>query len=165
MTPNQVKYAIVASARPLPATADPMSVGAGEADAYAATLAPPAGSANASVVRSNGTALLDASRGHVQVQTAGAPVTVVNGVLTAQLLVWDPTGYLVGWNPLSWYASTWAVTPWLPLNWSDEDWPGHNWGGHNWGGGAWEGSTWGGSTQPRDYGSPIEGAIWFGAWG
>jgi hypothetical protein len=165
LTPNQVKYALRASARPVPASSDPQVVGAGMVDAAAAVLAPPAGSANAGVVRSNGTGLLSASRGHVEVQTSTLPTTVVNGTLTAQLLVWDPTGYLLGWNPTSWQLSTWALLPLVPSVWSATDWPGHNWGGHNWGGGSWEGSIAGGVQQQRQYGFPIEGAIWYGAWG
>jgi serine protease AprX len=165
LTPDQVKYALVRSARPVPAGSDPLVVGAGLVDAAAAALSPPVGSANAGVVRSNGTGLLSASRGHVEVQTATVPTTVVNGTLTAQLLVWDPAGYLVGWNPTAWQLSTWNLLPLVPSVWSATDWPGHNWGGHNWGGGSWEGSSAGGSPRPRDYGSGIEGAIWYGAWG
>jgi serine protease AprX len=164
LTPNQVKYALLASARTLHASTDPMTVGNGEVDAAAAALNPPAGSANAGVLRSNGTGSLQASRGHVEVQTVGS-MTVVNGLLTAQLLLWDPTGYLVGWNPMSWYVSTWELTPWLPVAWSANDWPGRNWGGRNWGGGDWEGSIWGGDRMSRVYGLPIEGSIWYGAWG
>ncbi|MDQ6851457.1 MAG: S8 family peptidase [Actinomycetota bacterium] len=165
LTPNEVKYALVATARPLPGITDRMAVGAGEVDAAAAALTPPAGEANVGVMRSNGTGLLDASRGHVGVQTAGAGATVVNGELTAQLILWNPLGYAVGWNRPNWYISTWYITPLRAVTWSSEDWPGHNWGGHNWGGGAWEGASWDGNHVSRSYGSPIEGSIWFGAWG
>jgi serine protease AprX len=165
LSPNRVKYAMLASARTLPASNDPMTVGAGAVDAAAAALSPPSGTANAGVTRSNGTGTVQASRGHVEVQTAVAPVTVVNGLLTVQLLLWDPTGYLIGWNPMSWYVSTWELTPWQPVTWSAEDWPGRNWGGRNWGGGSWEGSTNGGDREGRSYGIPIDGAIWYGAWG
>jgi hypothetical protein len=51
------------------------------------------------------------------------------------------------------------------VTWSADDWPGRNWGGRNWGGGDWQGSTWSGTAEPRSYGSPARGAIWFGAWG
>jgi serine protease AprX len=34
-----------------------------------------------------------------------------------------------------------------------------------WDAGQWDGSTWQGTSEPRSYGTPIEGAIWFGAWG
>jgi hypothetical protein len=134
-------------------------------DAVGAALSPPAGSANAGVVRSNGTGLLSASRGHVEVQTSTVPTTVVNGTLTAQLLIWDPVGYLLGWNPTSWQLSTWALLPLVPVVWSADDWSGRNWGGRNWGGGDWEGSFGGGGAQPRQYGVRPEGAIWYGAWG
>ena len=164
MTPNQVKHALVASARDLPASSDPLVVGAGEVDAATAVLNPPAGAANAGVVRSNGRGSLQASRGHVETQTLLAPGTIVNGTLTTQLIAWDPTGFLLGWSTTGWYLSTWALTPLLAVTWSDDDWPGRNWGGRNWGGGDWQGSTWGGTTTPRSYGSPILGSIWLGAW-
>jgi serine protease AprX len=165
LQPDQVKFALMATARALPASSDQLAVGKGEVDAAAAALNPPPGWANSGVPRSNGTGVLDLSRGHVQVQASVGPETIVNGLLTAQLLLWDPSSLLIGWNPLSWYVSTWEPFPWLPIEWSATDWPGHNWGGHNWGGGQWNGSAWGGSSRPRRYGTPIEGAIWFGAWG
>jgi serine protease AprX len=165
MTPNQVKYALLRTARGLPASSDPMTVGAGEVDAGEATLNPPAGSANAGVTRSGATGSLQGARGHVEVQTLASPATVINGVLTAQNVAWDPTGFLLGWNPLSWYVSVWAVTPFLAVTWSADDWPGRNWGGRNWGGGDWEGSKYGTTSYPRKYGKPIDGSIWYGAWG
>jgi hypothetical protein len=165
LSPDQVKYALTHTARALQAGADPMVVGAGMVDAAAATLNPPAGSANAGVIRSNGTGSLQSSRGHVSVETTTLPVTVVNGCLTAQLVLWDPTGYLLSWTPLSWGVSTWAVTPLLPVRWAGDDWSGRNWGGRNWGGGDWQGSSWEGQPMDRDYGEPTDGALWYGAWG
>jgi serine protease AprX len=165
MTPNQVKHALLETARPLPGGTDPTITGRGLVDASAATLSPPAGSANAGVVRSNGLGSLQLSRGHVEVQTLLSPTTVINGLLTAQLLVWDPTGFLLGWNPTTWYLSTWALTPALAVTWSADDWPGRNWGGRNWGGGDWEGSVFDGTPYQRGYGTPIDGSIWYGAWG
>jgi serine protease AprX len=165
LTPDQVKYALTATARSLSGSSDPMAVGAGEVDASAAALAPPVGQANVGVIRSNGTGLISASRGHVEVQADDPQTTLVDGALTAQLIAWNPCGYTVGWNGLNWYFSTWYVTPFFAVTWSSADWPGHNWGGHNWGGGAWEGASWDGTYLDRSYGSPIEGSVWFGAWG
>jgi len=165
MTPNQVKYALLETARDLPASSDPMTVGAGEVDAAEATLHPPAGSANGGITRSNASGTLAGARGHVEVQTLTTPTTVINGVLTAQNIAWDPAGFLLGWTSLSWYVSTWAITPFLAVTWSADDWPGRNWGGRNWGGGDWEGSTYGSTTYSRNYGRPIDGSIWYGAWG
>jgi len=165
LQPNQVKYALMQTARTLPASSDPRVVGAGAVDASAATLSPPAGAANQGVIRGTGTGLLQASRGHVSVETTTLPNTVVNGQLTAQLVLWDPLGYLIGWTPVSWTVSTWAVTPLRPVRWDPDDWSGRNWGGRNWGGGDWQGSTWEGEPVNRDYGQPTDGALWFGAWG
>jgi serine protease AprX len=165
LQPDQVKYALMHTARALPAGSDPMVVGAGSVDASAAALDPPAGAANGGVVRSNGTGLLDLSRGHVRVETTTLPTTIVNGTLTAQLLLWNPTGYLLGWSQLGWLVSPWALTPVLPVGWADSDWSGRNWGGRNWGGGDWQGATWEGAPVKRDYGDPTDGALWFGAWG
>jgi serine protease AprX len=166
MTPDQVKYALVGSARVLPAGSDPLVVGAGEVDAATAVLNPPSGTANQGVVRSNGTGLLPLSRGHVSVQTVGVPTTVVNGALTAQLVLWSPVNYLLPWTPSTWLVSTWALTPWLAVTWDDDDWSGRNWGGRNWGGGDWQGASWGATADTgRDYGAGTDGALWFGAWG
>jgi serine protease AprX len=166
MTPDQVKYALMQSARPLTASSDPNAVGTGTVDAARAVLNPPAGSANQGVVRSNGTGLLQGSRGHVSVQTTGVNSTVVNGLLTAQLIVWSPTNYLLPWTPTTWVVSTWALTPLLAVRWSDDDWSGRNWGGRNWGGGDWQGAQWGSDTSTaRSYGTGGDGALWFGAWG
>jgi subtilisin family serine protease len=165
LQPNQVKYALTHTADSLPASSDPLAVGSGSVDAAAAALNPPAGSANQGVVRSNGTGLLELSRGHVSVETTGVSNTVVNGGLTVQLLLWDPTGYLLGWSPLGWLLSTWALTPLLPVQWAGTDSNGRNWGGRNWGGGDWQGATWEGDSVKRDYGEPTDGALWFGAWG
>lgn len=153
LTPDRIKYALAKTARPLAASSDPMAVGAGEVDAYAATVAPPAGVANVGVTRSNGTGVLDASRGRVEVETS-TDHTVVDGLLTAQLLAWNPTLFLAGWSIPGWYLSTWYVNPRLPVTWAGNDWPGHNWGG-----GQWEGND-----VSRSYGAPTAGSAWYGAW-
>jgi serine protease AprX len=160
MTPDAVKYAMLGTARAA-ASRDAGAVGAGVVDAYAATVAPPQGRANAGVERSNGTGLIDLSRGRVSVSTTVGQQTVVSGQLTAQLLAWDPVGYLAPWTPVRWYVSTWAISPWMPLTWAGSDWPGHNWGGDTWGGATFYGEPVNGS-----YGMPAtQAAAWYGAWG
>jgi serine protease AprX len=158
LEPDEVKYALAATARPLPASGDPMAVGAGEVDATVA-VNPPAGTANAGIVRSTGKGSLDVSRGGVSVQTATLPQVAIDGMLTAQDVAWDPSSFLLGWNPVGWYTSTWYITPWLPVTWSGDGWPGHNWAG-----GDWEGAEWDGTSVDGSYGTPLEGSAWFGAW-
>ena len=158
MTPDRVKYALRATARKV-ASNDPMAVGAGSTDAYAAALSAPAGVANQGLARSDGMGSLAASRGSVQVQSDDPGGTVLgptsNATLTAQLLAWNPLGYLTGgWLGPDWYLSTWNVSRWYRVSWYGTDWPSHR----------WHGSSWYGQTQDEGYGSPRPGSAWYGAW-
>ena len=110
--PNRVKYALTATTRGA-ASDDPMDVGAGVVDAYAASFAAPAGNANAGLDRSTGLGSLDASRGTVQVQADNPDQTVVNGFLTMQLALWDPIAYTgLPWTPATWQLSQFAGGAW-----------------------------------------------------
>jgi hypothetical protein len=102
---------------------------------------------------------LAASRGSVQVQSDDPGGTVLgptsNATLTAQLLAWNPLGYLTGgWLGPDWYLSTWNVSRWYRVSWYGTDWPSHR----------WHGSSWYGQTQDEGYGSPRPGSAWYGAW-
>ena len=159
-TPNRVKYALTATAREA-ASDDPMDVGAGVADAYDATFAAPDGTANAGLDHSTGMGSLDMSRGTVQVQADDADQTVVNGVLTLQLLAYDPVTFTaLPWTPLSWQLSQWYGAAWYGAAWYGAAWYGAAWYGAAWYGAAWyghpEGAAW--------YGAAWYGAAWYGAW-
>src|SRR5579859_2689437 len=156
LLPNQVKFALMATARPA-ASASWFDVGACAVDAYTATVAPPAGSANANTPDSNGLGALDLSRGSVRVATTGPLPVVVSGLLTAQLVLWDPVGFLTGdWSASTWYVSVWNLSPWQAVQWWGSNWEGSNWEGSQWYG-TFDGSSW--------YGSNWEGSAWYGAWG
>jgi len=157
-TPDRVKYALVATARDA-ASGDPMAVGNGVVDADAAGFSAPAGSANQGLARSNGQGSLALSRGSVQVQLDDPLGTVLGPVLgatlTAQLLLWNPTGYTgLPWVPSNWYLSTWEVHRWNRVTWYGNDWPGFK----------WRGSSWYGQEQNDSYGSSLPGSAWYGAW-
>jgi serine protease AprX len=124
-TPDRVKYAMAATTRPA-ASDDPMAVGSGVVDAHAATFSAPAGTANGGLDRSSGLGSLDASRGTVQVQADDAPQTVVSGLLTLQLLLYNPIEY--------------AGLPWTPLTWQLSQWYGASWYGASWYGASWYGA-------------------------
>ncbi|MGH3369397.1 MAG: S8 family peptidase, partial [Nocardioidaceae bacterium] len=140
-SPNRVKFALTATARPV-ATTDTMSVGSGVIDAYAAAFSAPAGEANQGVPRSNGMGSLDLSRGTVQVQADDAPQTLVSGLLTLQLLLWDPLLYTaVPWNSVTWYGSQWYGSQWYGSQWYGSQWYGQ-FEGSQWYGSQWYGSQW-----------------------
>jgi hypothetical protein len=157
-TPDRVKHALVATARDA-ASDDPMAVGAGVVNAYAAAFSAPQGVANQGLARSNGQGSLALSRGSVQVKTNDLLGTVLGPVLgatlTAQLLLWNPGGYTgAKWVPSDWYLSTWELYRWNRVSWYGNDWPGYK----------WRGSSWYGEGQDESYGSSLPGSAWYGAW-
>jgi serine protease AprX len=155
MTPDRVKYALTATARPVAST-DRMAVGAGLIDVFSASFGAPAGVANQGLDRSNGLGSLDLSRGSVRVQTTTLLPTLITGLLTAQLLLWDPITFtLVPWTGSSWYGSSWYGSSWYGSSWYGSSWYGSSWYGSSWYG-QMEGSSW--------YGSSWYGSSWYGAW-
>jgi len=164
-SPNRVKYALTATARPA-ASSDPMDVGAGVADAYAATFSAPAGTANAGLDHSTGLGSLDASRGSVQVQADNTDQTIVNGYLTMQLLLWDPIAYTgLPWNSTTWQVSQFSGGAWYGGAWYGGAWYGGAWYGGAWYGGAWYGQPDGGAWYGGAwYGGAWYGGAWYGAW-
>ena len=158
LSPDRVKYALSATARGS-ASVDPLSVGAGTVDAYAAAYGAPSGVANIGLGRSTGQGNLGASRGTVQTvadDPAGTVLgPVLGSVLTVQLLVWNPLGYTGGgWRESDWYLSTWEAFRFYRVGWYSSDWPGYN----------WRGSSWYGQEQDESYGSALPGSAWYGAW-
>jgi serine protease AprX len=157
-TPDRVKHALAATAKDA-ASDDRMAVGAGVVDANAAAFSAPAGLANQGLARSNGQGSLALSRGSVQVQANDPLGTVLGPVLgatlTAQLLLWNPTGYTgAPWLPSDWYLSTWEIHRWNRVTWYGNDWPARKWAG----------SSWYGQQQDESYGSSLSGSAWYGAW-
>ena len=160
-TPNRVKYAMTSTARGA-ASDDPMAVGSGVVDAYSGTFSAPSGTANAGLDRSNGMGALDESRGTVEVQADDSEQTVVNGVLTLQLLLWNPIAYTgVPWNSLTWSLSQWYGNSWHGNSWHGNSWHGNSWHGSTWFGNSWHGNSWHGNSW---HGNSWHGSAWYGAW-
>ncbi|HEX9711702.1 MAG TPA: S8 family peptidase [Actinomycetota bacterium] len=150
LTPNQVKHALLASARPT-TSSDPFAVGAGVLDAATATLQTPQGEANQGLLQSSGTGSLHASRGTLLV-TAGELGTVVEGQLTQQLTLFDQIGY--------------TTTEWTGASWHGASWHGASWHGASWHGASWHGASWHGvEDENASYGEPWLGSAIYGAWG
>jgi serine protease AprX len=155
LSPDRLKYLLSATARPVASNAR-TDVGSGIIDAYATLRSTKAGVANVGLARSSGLGSLAGSRGTMLVQTQDAVPVVLDGVYTAQLLVWDPVGFTTG----DWTASTWNTPAVRAVPWSPTRWYGWKWEGWKWEGASWYG-------QPVDsgsYGSRGEGSAWYGAW-
>lgn len=155
MTPDRVKFALMATARDA-ASRDPLAVGAGVVDGYAALTAP-AGVANADLDGSTGLGSLEASRGTITVTVnAGVETPILRGELTAQLQIFDPLTYVgLSWNELTWPLSQWAGNSWYGNSWYGNSWYGNSWYGNSWYGHP-EGNSW--------YGNSWYGGAWYGAW-
>jgi serine protease AprX len=163
LTPDQVKYALMSTARPTAATSDRLAVGSGLIDG-AAALNAPMGSANQGVSGSDGRGSLDLSRGHAIVQTDDKPGVVLSGDTTAQLKPWSQQ--VQQWLGSTWAGSTWAGSTWAGSTWAGSTWAGSTWAGSTWAGSTWAGSTWAGSTWASAgfYGVSGEGSAFYGAW-
>jgi serine protease AprX len=174
-TPDRVKYQLMASAHSTRASHDPLAVGVGVVDGWAALNAGP-GVANVGVQPGLGTGSLAASRGTVGVVLDDSSGTVLNGSsnLTSQLETWNPQSLLSDpWTGGSWWGGSWWGGSWWgdPAGgswWGGSWWGGSWWGGSWWGGSWWGGSWWGASMdgvpQTEDYGGSWWGGSWWGAW-
>jgi serine protease AprX len=150
-SPDRVKYALMSTASSV-AGGDPMSVGAGEVNGYAA-LSAPAGLANQNITPSTGLGSLQADRGTVSVQVNGlGGATVVQGEITAQLTPWNAASMLLAtFNGNSWYGNSWYGNSWYGNSWYGNSWYGNSWYGNSWYGNSWYGNSWYGSS-------------WYGVW-
>ncbi|MGH8992792.1 MAG: S8 family serine peptidase, partial [Acidimicrobiia bacterium] len=157
LTPNQVKARLVAAARPAglsPAAA----AGAGEVDAYAATMSTSTASANQGVVPGTGGGSLQASRGSACMRTSNTclPDAIANAVTG-----FDPSRYFGSqWAGSSWLGSSWLGSSWLGSSWLGSSWLGSSWLGSSWLGSSWLGSSWLGSSW---LGSSWLGSSWLGS--
>jgi serine protease AprX len=163
MTPNRVKFALMATATP-DASMDEMAVGQGLVNGYNAVFSAPAGLANQGLVYSNGTGSLEDSRGtvHVAVPMVLDTSLILTGNLTAQLLPFSNVLFTgSNWSGSNWSGSNWSGSNWSGSNWSGSNWSGSNWSGSNWSGSNWSGSNW---SDSEWYGSNWSGSAWYGAW-
>lgn len=168
LSPDQVKYRLMQTARPI-ADTDPMQVGKGLVDAAAATTGTLInGSANAGVTPSLGVGLIDADRGSVRVDVDGAAgMVTLAGEFIGQLddpENLDPTNLdgFVPWLGSAWRTDGWDVSSWPGSAWRGSAWRGSAWRGSAWRQTEWDGSAWRGSAWRNE---DWEGSAWRGsAW-
>jgi serine protease AprX len=160
LSPAQVKYALMKTAKPISGVASSIQ-GAGRMDISAAAASTDEGYANLTTPPSNGLGSLEASRGghHVQTDCDGDGIaTVISGEITAQCQPWDGTT----WSGTTWSGTTWSGTTWSGTTWSGTTWSGTTWSGTTWSGTTWSGTTWSGTTwsQGSWTGTTWSGTTW-----
>ena len=161
LTPDQVKFRLTATARPI-ADTDSASTGAGLVDALAAATTTRAGSANQGLTPSNGLGLLQADRGSAGVEVV-TPLgqLALKGEFIAQtdpgeVSLTNPAG-LVPWAGATWKAEGWDPASWEGATWKTDEWAGATWKGATWKATVWDGATWKGATWKNE---DWDGATW-----
>jgi serine protease AprX len=154
LTPDQVKYLLRSTARPLPDLA-PNDQGAGRVQ-LARALTTSAAAAPVQQPVSSGLGSIEASRGglHVLASCSGQPV-LISGEIDARCGPWDSST----WAGTTWTGDSWTGTTWTASAWTAATWTGTTWTGGIWTGGAWTGTTWTGTTWT---GTTWTGTTWTG---
>jgi serine protease AprX len=186
-SPDDVKYALTATATSLPG--QPASAqGSGEVNVAAALQlagpapkpAPPApgttstpppppsppfkpGQHPQSFGSATGAGSLDASRGGLDVTSNGVALTgeqdIMGNAFNATAMAAAEVSRST-WNSGKWNGAGWAGAGWAGAGWASTTWSGAGWAGAGWAGAGWAGSTWNGAGWA---GAGWAGAGWAGA--
>jgi serine protease AprX len=150
LTPDQVKYLLMATASPLPG-ADAVAQGEGLINLHNAREAKTPSPADAAQawLRSTGLGSLQLARGTIVASDDGAPLI---GERTIFGDTWDPVAWSAAsaegssWVGGSWNGRTWSGDCWCASGWAGRTWSGRTWSGEAWSGRTWSGRTWSGRT-------------------
>ena len=168
LAPDQVKYLLTSTAKPIPGVATTNTQGAGRIDVHAAALSTNNGFANTTTVPGDGLGSLEASRGgaHVEVDCDGDGIReVIQGEITVRCEPWNGGSWSGGswssdaWTGGSWSGGSWSGGSWSGGSWSGDTWTGGSWSGGSWSGGSWSGGSWSGGSWS---GGSWSGGSWSG---
>lgn len=158
LTPDEVKAALMRTARPL-GRANPAQ-GAGVTDVFAALDLVKSKAALGLVPNghpaSTGLGSLEASRGgeHVVDPTTGLALT---GEVDALGTPWDPGAWVAAqeqgatwvkgqWNSRAWAGEKWKDKQFLAVRWSGNSWTGKPWADQAWSDDVWQARSWRGDS-------------------
>ena len=128
-TPDQVKGALMATARALP-LAVPGSVGIGQIDvAAAASLADPT-NPNAALAR------------FVQLDSRVPGGRVLDTESWFAAASSDPDWFSASWSDASWSDVSWSDVGWSDVAWSDASWSDASWSDASWSDASWADASW-----------------------
>jgi serine protease AprX len=129
LKPDQVKGALMATARALP-LAEPGSVGVGQIDVAAASALSTPPNANAPLVpflrsdsRVPGGRLFDMHAWAAAAQS-------------------DPNWFSRSWASVSWSDASWSDVSWSDVSWSDVSWSDASWSDASWSDASWSDASW-----------------------
>jgi serine protease AprX len=166
-TPDQVKWALTSTARPLSGQSA-NAQGTGELNLNAAMRANVSGATIQSYAPASGLGSLEAGRGGVWVTANKVALngerdifgnpwnaqSIVNATLagtawsggTFNGTAWSGTGWSgTAWSGTAWSGTAWSGTGWSGTGWSGSTWSGTGWSGTGWSGTGWSGTGWSGT--------------------
>jgi serine protease AprX len=127
-TPDQVKGALMLSARP---TSGPLgSLGVGEVNvAKAATVTDPP----------NPNLALD---GFLAADPAGGSTPVFDAASWTSAALADPLWDTASWTSASWISASWTSASWTSASWTSASWTSASWTSASWTSAAWTSASW-----------------------
>ena len=145
-TPDQVKGALMLTARSLP-SADSGSVGVGQIDAAAAAAvtSPPNPNENlyAFVATDpSGERVFDADawNAHVTADSSWSSSSWSSSSWSSSS--WSSSS----WSSSSWSSSSWSSSSWSSSSWSSSSWSSSSWSSSSWSSSSWSSSSWSSSS-------------------
>ena len=146
-TPDQVKGALMLTARHLP-NAAPLSVGVGEIDAgaAAAVAAPPNPNENLyAFVAPNADGVptfdADAWNAHVATNSSWTSSSWTSSSWTSSS--WTSSSWTSSsWTSSSWTSSSWTSSSWTSSSWTSSSWTSSSWTSSSWTSSSWTSSSW-----------------------
>jgi serine protease AprX len=137
LSPDQVKWLLTGSARPVPLE-PAIAQGAGLLSLRAAgDLSPPSEGQRWPTASGGGS--LEESRG-------SGHATVGEDRIEGERDAWGRPFHTDEWAASSWEGSSWSGSSWSGSSWSGSSWSGSSWSGSSWSGSSWSGSSWSGSS-------------------
>jgi serine protease AprX len=128
-TPNQVKGALMLTAKPTP-SAQPASTGVGEvniAKAVDLTTAPSANSALSAFLATD---------------PAGGNTPVFDAASWSDAAKASASWSDASWSDASWADASWATASWADASWSDASWASASWSDASWADASWSDASW-----------------------
>jgi serine protease AprX len=135
-TPDQVKGALMVSAKPTP-NAAPLSEGVGEVDAARAGDVADPPNPNAALNR------------FLVPDPAGGSTPVFDAASWGSAARSDASWGSASWGSASWGSASWDAASWGSAAWSSSSWDTASWGSASWGSSSWGSASWG-STSSAD---------------
>ncbi|MDQ6650724.1 MAG: S8 family serine peptidase [Actinomycetota bacterium] len=165
LSPDQVKWLLTNSAKPLPTAIPATLAGRGLVNLNNALWKTLPLSAAQTAAPGVGTGLLEAARGSAHLVLNGVTLSGEQDLMGQPFTSAGMAGAELSgsaWAGGTWNGSAWAGSAWAGSSWAGSAWAGNSWAGNSWAGSAWAGSAWAGTGWS---GSAWAGSAWAGsAW-